>query len=194
VAAGDPPDDAPIQLFPLGTVFITGRALDELAAAGEEEEAYLTRHVAGDWGAVEEATVTANDLALERGHAVHSRYTLPAGIAIRILTQGDRDTTIVFVRSPGETRTALFRLGDTVATPDALEALAEAGQSPGLYLDRHARGDWGDMDPEDLRENERSLLHGFRLFSAYTLPTGVRLWAITEADRSVTTLLLPENY
>ena len=87
-----------------------------------------------------------------------------------------------------------FSLGRVLATPGALEALAEAEQQPDEFLSRHVVGDWGDVCPEDAQENELSLQHGFRLLSAYTLSTGDKLWIITEADRSATTLLLPEEY
>ncbi len=62
------------------------------------------------------------------------------------------------------------------------------------YLSRHLTGDWGDLDAEDVAGNEVSLREGFRLLSAYHLPDGTRIWIITEADRSVTTLLLPDEY
>jgi hypothetical protein len=87
-----------------------------------------------------------------------------------------------------------FALGQVVATPGALAALAEAGQWWIVFLARHAQGDWGDLDPHDWQENEAALQRGGRLFSAYTLATGQRLWIITEWDRSVTTLLLPAEY
>jgi hypothetical protein len=87
-----------------------------------------------------------------------------------------------------------FSLGKVLATPGALEALAEAEQQPDEFLSRHVAGDWGDVCPEDAQENELSLQHGYRLLSAYTLGTGHKLWIITEADRSATTLLLPEEY
>lgn len=90
--------------------------------------------------------------------------------------------------------TPLFSLGRIVATSGALKALAEAGQDPGILLARHLRGDWGDLCQEDREENEYSLSRRLRLLSAYTLATGVKLWVITEADRSVTTLLLPDEY
>ena len=89
---------------------------------------------------------------------------------------------------------ALFALGRVVATPGALDALQAAGQGPGALLARHVRGDWGELCEEDRQENAAALKHGFRLLSAYTLKDGVRLWIITEADRSVTTLLLPSEY
>ena len=89
---------------------------------------------------------------------------------------------------------ARFPLGQVVATPGALAVLTEAGQSPSGFLRRHANGDWGDVDSEDQQANENALLNGERLLSAYRTNRGVRLWVITEADRSVTTLLLPEEY
>jgi hypothetical protein len=85
-----------------------------------------------------------------------------------------------------------FPLGQLVATPGALDALAEGSLWP--YIRRHANGDWDDVCDEDKAENEQSLKHGFRLLSAYTLPSGDRIWIITEADRSSTTILLPEEY
>ena len=87
-----------------------------------------------------------------------------------------------------------FELGQIVATPGALAALKKAGQQPGEFLTRHVHREWGDLDEEDRKENEYSLEHGFRLLSAYKTNTGDRLWIITEADCSVTTLLLPEEY
>jgi hypothetical protein len=89
---------------------------------------------------------------------------------------------------------AIFTLGQIVATPGALRALERANQSAALFLTRHAEGDWGELDPEDIRENEYSVAHGFRLLSSYTTAVGDKLWIITEADRSATTLLLPDEY
>jgi hypothetical protein len=84
-------------------------------------------------------------------------------------------------------------LGRVVATPGALKVLSEAGEDPAHYLARHASGDWGDLNTHDRRENERSLRHGWRVLSSY--PVGEKvIWVITEADRSVTTILLPEEY
>jgi hypothetical protein len=84
-----------------------------------------------------------------------------------------------------------FLLGRIVATPGALATLQD--NEAWVLLRRHASGDWGDMDDHDKRANEAALLHGDRLFSAYSV-RGVKLWIITEADRSVTTILLPEEY
>lgn len=87
-----------------------------------------------------------------------------------------------------------FRLGVTVATPGALEALEEAEQSAGAFLSRHVMGDWGEVPEEDAQANEDALSNGARLLSAYTTKTGAKLWVITEADRSATTILTPEEY
>lgn len=88
----------------------------------------------------------------------------------------------------------LFPAGRIVATPGALALLEEAQKSPSEFLSRHLRGDWGDLCPEDKAENELSLKHGFRLLSSYPVTDSDTLWIITEADRSVTTLLLPSEY
>ena len=88
----------------------------------------------------------------------------------------------------------LFSMGQVVATPGALLALEAAGQNPAEFLDRHVTGDWGLLDEHDRKENELALRRGLRLLSAYQTREGVRIWVITEWDRSVTTLLLPEEY
>jgi hypothetical protein len=76
----------------------------------------------------------------------------------------------------------------------ALEALAATGQTPAEFLARHLAGDWGDLCPEDRRLNDQALREGSRLLSAYRTARGVKLWVITEANRSSTCLLLPEEY
>ncbi|MCH7480200.1 MAG: hypothetical protein IIC79_02285 [Chloroflexi bacterium] len=88
----------------------------------------------------------------------------------------------------------LFSLGQVVATPGALESLKVAEQDPLELLSRHITGDWGDLGKEDQQENELSVEQGYRILSAYNLITGVRVWIITEADRSSTTILLPSEY
>ena len=89
----------------------------------------------------------------------------------------------------------LFPLGQVVTTPGALAALEKAGQQAQEFLSRHAHGDWGDeLSEQDRKENQLSLEHGFRLLSTYRTHAGDKLWIITESDRSVTTLLLPEEY
>jgi hypothetical protein len=89
---------------------------------------------------------------------------------------------------------ALFRLGQIVATPGALQALERAGETPQKFLERHVCGDWGDLDEEDRQENALSLEHSFRLLSAYQTTAGEKLWVITEANRTLTTILLPAEY
>lgn len=91
--------------------------------------------------------------------------------------------------------TALFPLGRVVATPGALNALGDAGIYPRTLLRRHQHGDWGDLDASDKSDNEKAVKHGDRRFlSAYVLPTKVKVWIITEYDRSASTILLPEEY
>lgn len=85
-------------------------------------------------------------------------------------------------------------LGQLVGTPGALDALEEAGVEPAKLLARHQRGDWGDLEEEDKRLNDAAVKEGDRILSAYILPTGVKVWIITEWDRSATTLLLPSEY
>src|SRR5712692_312127 len=87
-----------------------------------------------------------------------------------------------------------FEPGQIVATPGAFDALRASGDDPLNYLTKHLAGDWGEVDPVDRRENELSVIHGFRILSSYTTSKGTRFWIITEADRSVTTFLLPEEY
>lgn len=90
--------------------------------------------------------------------------------------------------------TPRFSPGRIVGTPGALAALAEAVQDPVEFLRRHISGDWGDVDEEDRQANEQSLLDDSRILSAYLLSTGERIWIITEADRSSTTILLSSEY
>ena len=88
----------------------------------------------------------------------------------------------------------LFRLGRWVCTPGAEAALRRSGDSFLTYLARHAAGDWGDLCPHDRSVNDQALRSGGRLFSAYRLSNGTKIWVITESDRSVTTILLPDEY
>jgi hypothetical protein len=85
-------------------------------------------------------------------------------------------------------------LGACVITPGALEECNARGIDPCQFLARHECGDWGDLDAEDTETNDDALRHGGRLLSAYKVDNGLKLWVITEWDRSVTTILLPEEY
>lgn len=96
--------------------------------------------------------------------------------------------------------TISFDLGQIVATPGALEALERVGRTPNEYLQRHIKGDWGDLDAEDKLANAQSLIDGSRIMSSYFLPDETKLWIITDAEideqhhRQATTLLLPDEY
>jgi hypothetical protein len=96
-------------------------------------------------------------------------------------------------RKPLPDQEPLFALGQVVSTRGALDAFEQAGQDPLDLLSRHVTGDWGELEDEDRATNNWSLKEGARLLSAYTLSSGVRIWIITEADRSATTFLLPEE-
>jgi len=87
---------------------------------------------------------------------------------------------------------AKFRVGRIVATPNALQSITE--QDIFTAIQRHQAGDWGEVDATDRKANDRALAHGTRLLSAYTAQNGTRFWVITEADRSSTTVLLPQDY
>jgi hypothetical protein len=96
---------------------------------------------------------------------------------------------------------ARFAHGALVATPGALRVLDQFRIEPLSLIARHISGDFGELDEYDLRANEEAVACGFRVFSAYTLnlddgskPEFVRIWCITEADRSITTLLRPEDH
>ena len=88
--------------------------------------------------------------------------------------------------------TAKFRIGHIVATPNALSQLTQDDILLGIQ--RHQAGDWGDVDSHDREANNRALIEGTRLLSVYHASNGVTFWIITEADRSATTVLLPEDY
>jgi len=85
-----------------------------------------------------------------------------------------------------------FELGKTVITPNAQDTLHPADLM--ISLHRHVSGDWGDCDPEDAGQNNIAVDSGLRIFSVYHDREQVRFWIITEADRSATTILLPEDY
>lgn len=85
-----------------------------------------------------------------------------------------------------------FPLGQLLITQGALKVLDR--EEVRKALSRHVNGDWGEVGPEDWAENDYSLANGFRILSAYTTRKGIKFWIITEADRSATTILLPEEY
>ena len=87
-----------------------------------------------------------------------------------------------------------FSLGQLLSTPGALELLEETGKNASTYLHRHLSGDWGDLCDEDKEANDQALIDGSRIFSSYEIGKGEKIWVITEADRSSTTILLPSEY
>lgn len=88
----------------------------------------------------------------------------------------------------------LFALGQVLITPAAAERLESLGLSPLDFLRRHHAGDWSELNQEDIESNREALTSGTRIFSGYDMTPNERLWIITEADRSATTLLLPGDY
>ena len=85
-----------------------------------------------------------------------------------------------------------LKLGQIVATPNALAHITQTDIT--LALARHVAGDWGDLCAEDKQVNDQALTEGMRILSAYHAANGTKFWIITEGDRSVTTVLLPEDY
>jgi hypothetical protein len=89
---------------------------------------------------------------------------------------------------------ARFPTGKIVATRQAGDALVAAGVAGFVLLERHVSGDWGDVSSEAREENDRAVQEQLRITSTYTLNGGVKIWVMTEADRSTTTILLPQEY
>jgi hypothetical protein len=115
--------------------------------------------------------------------------------AVRYAHQCDAEAPKTWGGERQERPAPRFTLGRTVATQGAVRAMDEAGQEPAAFLSRHETGDWGDLEDEvDIQANEQALVHGDRILSVYHTSCEVRLYVITEWDRSVTTILLPEEY
>lgn len=89
---------------------------------------------------------------------------------------------------------ARFPPGQIVVTAGVDELVRQGRLNPSAYLRRHLSGDWGDLDDDDKRLNDAALEQGDRLFSSYQVTPDLKVWIITEWDRSVTTLLLPDEY
>jgi len=92
-----------------------------------------------------------------------------------------------------------FNLGQVRATPAALDAIHDSGQTPSFFLDRHSACDWGEVGKDDAALNDQALANGDRLLSAYRTLKGVKLWVITEAvgddgKREATTILESSEY
>ena len=124
--------------------------------------------------------------ACERARETHERDPNPHTFAV---LETGLQFLVQELHRPGK-----FDLGQMVMTPGADLAMRTGQQVPPEFLLRHKHGDWGELPEEDVRENEWSLENGARLFSSYRTRAEEKLWVITEWDRSVTTLLLPEEY
>jgi hypothetical protein len=113
---------------------------------------------------------------------------------VRKQQTSDREKEVIAVTTP------LFKLGQVLATPGAIDALEQAGQNVWEFLSRHIAGDWGVVDADDKAANDQSLKDGSRLLSAYMLnDEKTKVWIITEAEdddgnRAATTLLMPSEY
>jgi hypothetical protein len=92
------------------------------------------------------------------------------------------------------TNTPRFELSRIFGTPMALAVVKRAGESALGLLKRHPHGDFGDLHDDDVQANELALRRGMRVLSVFVFSTEERVWLITEADRSSTTILLPEEY
>lgn len=101
---------------------------------------------------------------------------------------------VLILRMMARFHRPLFELGRTLSTPGALNAMTAAGENAVPFLRRHQFGDWGEVGFQDWELNDQALAEGSRIFSVYRTGLGERLWVITEADRSATTILLPEEY
>lgn len=106
-------------------------------------------------------------------------------MSVNPITSAKADTT---------TSAARFPLGQTFITPGAHDALEESSQSPQAFLARHTRLEQGELGVADHRENLFSVDKYLRIFSAFKTAKGVKIWIISEADRSATTILLPSEY
>lgn len=121
-------------------------------------------------------------------------YTKDLVLARKFTTRAEAETQAG--ASEKVVQLILFPLGRLVATPGALEALKRGDMRADLkaIIGAHMTGEWGEVCDEDKQANNDALKYGNRLLSAYTLPCGEKVWVITEADRSSTTVLLPEEY
>ncbi len=88
----------------------------------------------------------------------------------------------------------LFSLGKVFLTPATKAMFSEGILDVNELINRHISGDWSDMCDDDIESNKDAIVHGFRVFSSYKLSESQNIWIITEADRSCTTLLLPDEY
>ncbi len=176
-------------LFPVGTIYLT-RGVNEKISGSERFEMFVIRsfksHMTGEWGDLGEEDKKENALSLEKGFRLLSSYKYKDGTKIWIITESDRSAT-----------TILFPVGTIYLTRGVNEKISKSERFEMFAirsLKRHMTGDWGDLGEEDKKENALSLEKGFRLLSSYKYRDGTRIWVITEADRSATTVLFPDEY
>jgi hypothetical protein len=98
------------------------------------------------------------------------------------------------MESPLEETRPKFRLGRLVITPGALELIQGEGREPMEFVERHVRGDFGDLDEHDRLANEAAIGNGTRILSSYVVVGDEKVWVLTEGNRSATTILRPEDY
>jgi hypothetical protein len=104
------------------------------------------------------------------------------------------ETTAMSPRTPPIPFEPLFRFG-ALALSAGVDSLTRSEQlDPLIYLRRHLSGDWGDLDEKDLQSNDVAMIYGNRLLSSYRITPDQTIWIITEADRSLTTVLFPDEY
>jgi hypothetical protein len=139
--------------------------------------------------------VSSMSLCHDRTVNRHSEIPLATSLGIVLATTGSGGASVM-ARGDGREREPLVRsiflLGRLFMTPGAQERVPPSEMMQALR--RHARGDWGELDDEDRQANDAALKDGTRLLSAYRTKADVKFWIITEADRSMTTILLPEEY
>ncbi len=116
---------------------------------------------------------------------------------LRIVSEDEKIFWLKFLNkleTINEKPKVLFSLGEVFLTIGAKEALVESNQIANEFLTKHQTGDWGLVCDSDKKENDLSVREGFRILSSYKTNSDVKVWVITEADRSATTILLPEDY
>ena len=187
------------QLFLTGTMVTTEPAANILRRHDLVACHLLNRHRCGDFGEITLDQQYRNMRAITLSGPVRSTYALASGHMCHVYTNGARTMTTLYLpgeQPEGEYGTEQrFPLGRLASTPGAMEAINEADDNLFTFVYRHAHGDWGCVCDSDARANERAIKEDARLLSSYKLTNSEQeVWVITEADRSVTTVLLPEEY
>lgn len=204
----------PILQLPMPWLSITPLSMDLMLASGLDPLVLLKRQRCGDWGKVSERDRKLNESGIREGNALLGLYPTKLGQPIVLLTEAnhlfahmsaleethegrrlprvDREQVEYMKRVEGTT--GKFTLGTLVLTPGAIDALLRSGETPIPMLLRHVSGDWGNISDDDKQANERAIDKGERLLSSYNTKLGVKLWVITEANRTCTTVLLPDEY